>query len=339
MFNAIFAQIILMLTCFSPANDIAPPAQPTQGPGGADYQHESVRQSDFAEEEDGYWLYEPAEPRPEKAPVIVFTHGYGAYNPMIYGGWIKHLVRKGNIVIFPRYQKNLWVPAPDFFVGNAAKGIRDALIQLDTGDHVKPVLEGLSLVGHSYGGVISANLAVNFDTLGIPKPVSVFLCSPGSGPFSGGVLDSYEAMPSDMQLLMMVSENDHVVGDRLANHIFKTATQVEKRNLIRQYEDTHGKPKIQAGHNESYYLDKELDSGLRNMSARRALKVASKDAVDYYAYWKLYDALLDCSRNSQSCHIAFGNSLQQRFMGYWSDGTAVRELEVETPNTVLSEKH
>ncbi|MEZ4892408.1 MAG: hypothetical protein R2778_05270 [Saprospiraceae bacterium] len=54
---------------------------------------------------DGYWLFEPADPKPDSAEVVVFLHGYGAYNPMAYGKWIKHLVAKGNIVIYPRYQK------------------------------------------------------------------------------------------------------------------------------------------------------------------------------------------------------------------------------------------
>ena len=96
------------------------PIQPLCSPENPAYAHDSLIIHNFAENPDGYWLYEPACPTPEQANVVVFMHGYGAYNPMIYGAWIKHLVLNGNIVIFPRYQKNLFSPSTDKFVENAA---------------------------------------------------------------------------------------------------------------------------------------------------------------------------------------------------------------------------
>ena len=86
------------------------------GPGGADYRCEEVKMYDFARKPYGYWLFEPAgEGRPDSAQVVVLIHGYGALNPLIYGDWIKHLVRKGHIVIYPRYQRNLFFPRPPRF--------------------------------------------------------------------------------------------------------------------------------------------------------------------------------------------------------------------------------
>ncbi|MEM9921124.1 MAG: alpha/beta hydrolase [Bacteroidota bacterium] len=313
------------------ASDIHPPAQPEKGPGGAVYQSRDVVFTDRSQEVDGYWLYEPDNPRMDSAHVIVFVHGYGAMNPMIYGGWIKHLVRKGNIVIFPRYQKNLFSPPPEDFPYNTAKAIKDALAFLDTTDHIKPITRHLTLVGHSYGGVISANLAVNYDDLGIPKPKAIFLCTPGSGPFKGAVLPDYGGLPEDLKLLVMVSDRDRVVGDKFGLRVFNTAPQVATRNFIRQYPDKHGDPNIDASHSEPYFLDEEFDSGLRNITARRALYIGKKNAVDYFGYWKLLDAMIDCQRAGTHCEFAFGNTEEQRYMGQWSDGTAVRELEVTLP--------
>ena len=96
-----------------------------------EYHHQSVDFQDFAQKADGYWLFEPAAPKPDSAHVIVFVHGYGGYNPMIYGKWIQHLVRQGNIVIYPRYQKNLHSPRPRKFSTNVSQAIRDALIELE----------------------------------------------------------------------------------------------------------------------------------------------------------------------------------------------------------------
>ncbi len=321
--------VLLSQVCFSQV--ILPPDQPESGPGGSTYLHDSLVIYNFAENPDGYWLYEPSCPKPEQANVVVFLHGYGAYNPMIYGAWIKHLVLKGNIVVFPRYQKNLFSPSPDKFAKNAAKGIRDAINELSKGDHVKPVVDKISLVGHSYGGVISANLSVNYKQLNIPYPHAVMLCSPGSGPFRGGLLKNYSEIPSETKLLVLVSEDDRTVGDKVGNLVFETAINVKNRNLLRQFRDFHGNPVLTAGHNESYAIDEFFDSGVRNVSTKRAEKKGRTNAIDYYGYWKLFDALLDCARNGTNCNIAFGNTPEQRSLGEWSDGTSIKTFEVNVP--------
>lgn len=314
------------------AQDILAPSQPEFGPGGAAYAHDSIIIHNFAENPDGYWLYEPACPSPEKANVVVFMHGHSAYNPMIYGAWIKHLVLKGNIVIFPRYQKSMFSPSPDKFVENTAKGIQDALNELQTGNHVKPILTTISMVGHSYGGVISANLAVNYEKYNLPYPNVIMLCSPGSGPFRGGLLDDYSEIPSATKLLVIVSDDDKTVGDKIGKLVYETAVNVKSRNLLRQFEDNYGEKEITAGHNESYALDPYFDSGMRNVSTKRAEKFGTIDAMDYNGYWKLFDAMLDCERSNENCNVAFGNTHEQRYLGKWSDGTAIREFTVKIPD-------
>ena len=44
-------------------------------------------------------------------PVVVFVHGLFATDPDTYGAWIRHLVRDGNVVIYPAYQGALTPPA------------------------------------------------------------------------------------------------------------------------------------------------------------------------------------------------------------------------------------
>lgn len=323
--------LLLLWICFFPVSKPSGPGQPEEGPGSPDYTHAAVKMSGFAGEADGYWLFEPDSPRPDSAPVVVFHHGYGAINPMIYGGWLRHIVQQGNIVIYPRYQNNLFSPSSKKFAANASAAIRDALAELRSGDHVRPSEGGLILAGHSYGGAISAYLGVNYETLGIPRPEGILLASPGTGPLNGARLDSYEAMPEDVRLLVMVSVNDHVVGDELGRVIFETAIHTPQRNLIVQHPDGHGDPALSAGHNESYALDSAFDAGIHNLSYRRAMGVAKLDATDYYGYWKLLDALMACVRSGENCEVAFGNTDTQRYMGRWSDGEMVRELEVVLP--------
>lgn len=313
------------------AAPIVQPSQPTEGPGGAAYLHEEVIFQDYADKPYGYWLFEPASPRPDSAHVLVFVHGYGGYNPMIYGKWIKHLVRRGNIVIFPRYQKDLFFPRPPRFAKNVARAIRDALDELQKEEHVKPITDQLLFAGHSYGGIISAKLAVQFDKFAIPQPKGLLLCAPGTGPLTGGRLRSYKAMPADTKIVIVVSENDEVVGEKMAKRIHRTAIHTPNRDLLYLSKDQHGDPAIKASHNQSYSLDLAFDSGKRNFTAKRALRLARFDVVDHHAYWKILDAMADCIRAGTNCDIAIGGTPAQLAMGTWSDGQAITPLKVYVP--------
>lgn len=310
---------------------VKPPVQPANGPGGAEYVCDSVWFQDYAAEPDGYWLFEPVEPKPDSAHVVVFNHGYGGYNPMIYGQWIRHLVRKGNIVIYPRYQKNVVSPRPDKFAKNTAKGIQDAIQKLNEEGHVKPILTNMAMIGHSYGGVVSADLAINFEKYQIPKPQVVMLCAPGSGKLKKGRLDSYGEMPPDISLLIITHEGDWVVGEEFAHKVFREATAVERKFLLHQMPDEHGLPNIMADHNESYSLDMAFDGGARNYTSKKAIRTATVDAVDFNGYWKLFDAMLDCDRNSKNCEVAFGGTPAQLSLGEWSDGQPIRPFELRQP--------
>jgi acetyl esterase/lipase len=313
-------------------NRITGPEQASQGPGGSDYLFDSIAIYDYAQEPDGFYLYLPKAEGLQELPLVVFIHGYGAYNPMIYGKWIKHLVRKGNAVVFPRYQKNLFSPASEDFIPNTVTAIQDAIQIMDSVHHVKPLLDNFAITGHSYGGVIAAGMTAAYADYGIPQPKAVLLCSPGSGPFKGGVLENYEGIPSDTKLVSMVSENDEIVGDKIGTRVFETAIHTPNRNLIRQYVDGYGITNpIRAGHNECYSIDEELDNGIRNATAKRALRISELNALDYNGYWKIFDALMACSERETFCEMALGGNPAQKSLGHWSDGREIRQLEVVLP--------
>ena len=150
----LFAGILVCFGFWTTSSGL--PEQPSNGPGGAMYIVDSVVMEDFAKKPQGYWIFRPDQVTTAFKELIVFNHGYGAYNPMIYGAWLKHLVRRGNIIVFPRYQRNVVSPSPKKFIGNAAKGIKDAIVDLRERELLTNEEFHLSLVGHSYGGVISA---------------------------------------------------------------------------------------------------------------------------------------------------------------------------------------
>jgi pimeloyl-ACP methyl ester carboxylesterase len=306
--------------------------QPLTGPGGAEYTHQSVAFYDAATRADGYWLFEPTDPRPDSAEVVVFLHGYGAYNPMAYGKWIKHLVAKGNIVIYPRYQKNLVWPRPNGFPDNAAKGIRDALSLLRKEGHVKPLIEKVTYIGHSYGGVTAAYLGTRWEKMRVPKPSAMLLCEPGSGPFKGARLTDYSALPADLNLLVVVGEDDYVVGGEFGALVFQTAVNTPNRNLVVQRRDTSAQGHwVLATHSEPYAYDLDFDTGLRNYTARRVFNTAVLNEVDFNCYWKFADALMAYTRHGRDREFVFGGTPQQRYLGHWPDGRPMRLMDVILP--------
>jgi len=318
---------LLFWACLSSCNasdDIYGPAQPRKGPGGSDYQHAKVRITDRAEGANGYWVFEPAKPTPDSADVVVMNHGWGAYNPASYGGWIRHIVRKGSIVIYTRYQYSM-ATLPRYFNQNAATAISNALELLKNGDHVYPLENRLVMAGHSFGGLITANLTILADSFQIPEPCAVMICQPGG--IMGGRLDSYEAFPANIPLLMIVGADDNIASDRLARPLFQQA-QSNRKNYIVHHPDKNADTEITASHGEILSVFDRYNSGHGNPVIWRARWASQTNAVDYFCYWKLFDALKACALADHYCNYAFGNTEEQRYMGQWSDGTPVKELTV-----------
>ena len=124
-------------------------------------------------------------PKESSGPLnlVTFVHGFGALNPVVYGGWIEHLTQNGNVVVFARYQESMFSTPTTDFVPNTVNAIIEARKVLDERG-VEYDKERIDLIGHSYGGVIIGNIAANHTDYGLPQPGIALLCEPGSGPRS-----------------------------------------------------------------------------------------------------------------------------------------------------------
>jgi dienelactone hydrolase len=200
-----------------------------------------------------YWLYEPAGPKPESAPVVIFNHGWSAMTPGGYRGWIDHIVRRGNIVIYPRYQASLRTK-PDKFNNNAIAATKDALQRLQTEDgHVRPQLDKVAVVGHSAGGQISAGMAARAASVGLPPLKAVMCVEPGKswGPKMMQIpQDSVAPMPASTLLLTVIGDKDTIVKDIDGKRIINETVLVppENKNLVQVISDDHGSPALKATH-------------------------------------------------------------------------------------------
>jgi pimeloyl-ACP methyl ester carboxylesterase len=292
-----------------------PPEQPSTGPGGSNYSHEGVRQSQCGWGGHQFWIFEPTNPTPTSAPLIVFNHGWSAFFPSAYQAWIEHLVKRGNIVVYPRYQLG-YVIGVRYATSNAIQVVKKAITILQSDDHVQPDLDKFAIVGHSLGGGITAEMAVLAEQNGLPFPKAVMPVQPFIR--SDTMMKNFHAIPATTLLLVVVGEDDTIVGDYSGKLIFSSSDQIpfDQKDFIIQRTDRYGSPALIADHFAPICIPN--DSWV--------------DAMDYYSTWKLFDALTDYAFYGTNHDFCLGNTPEQRFMGYWSDGTAVKELTVtDTP--------
>lgn len=240
------------IACASDAT-ATPPAPPKLGPGSTHYVCASKKMWMMGEGDKQYWVFEPAAPAPNSAPVIIFNHGWSAMEPGPYEGWVDHLVRRGNIVIYPRYQASLTTRA-DLFVESAAKATKDALARLTSEPgHVRPQLDKLAAVGHSAGGMVAAGLAAVGQSMGLPQMKAVMCVEPGKswGPPRLAIpLADVSKIPASTLLLTVAGEHDMVARDIDARRIYEEARSVPKanKNFVMLLTDDHGSPPLTASH-------------------------------------------------------------------------------------------
>jgi pimeloyl-ACP methyl ester carboxylesterase len=338
------AAIVLAAGVLSPATP-APPGQPSHGPGGSAYIHDGIRITRLGVGAEEVHVFEPADPTPPTAPVVVFGHGWGAVDPDIYGAWIAHIVRRGSTVIYPRYQADLRTPVRHF-TSHALGAVRRGLEVLGSAGHVRPHESGLVFVGHSMGGLVAANLAVRAAQGELPPPLALMAVEPGkTWPEASPIafeLDDLSLLPPAMLLVAVVGNDDDLVFEIDARRIYSGASAVprENKSYVRLLSDDHGAPALVADHRAptapGVLIDGHLlpgwlrgDAVLELQFGRRGPMVV--DALDYYGTWKLLDGLVDAVFHGVHREYALGNTPEQRFTGLWSDRVPVRELHVEEP--------
>ncbi len=306
-----------------------PPGQPEKGPGGAEYRHAKVTEWDRGKGDLQYWVFEPDEPKPEKAPLVVFLHGWGGMLPAPYRAWIDHLVRRGNIVVYPRYQGTLLSSAKKFD-RNVYAALHSALDALAEEGHVHPDLERVAVVGHSFGGSITVNYAASAEREKLPAPKTIMVIQPGNGSnlFMKMAIEDLSSIPKGTLALVVAGEDDTVVGTETAVRYFNEMTSIppENKDYILLRTDEHGEPALRATH--------FAPCCPRPGEKREFLNIAGSlidggamgvDAFDWRGTWRWFDALRDAAFEGKNREQALGNTPEQRDLGAWSDGTRVRE--------------
>jgi acetyl esterase/lipase len=233
--------------------------------------------------------------------------------------------------------------------------VKDAIAELQKPGHVKPRLDRFAVVGHSAGGNISASMAGLASSSGLPRPGAVMCIQPGKTWTASErikiPIEGLDTIATETLLLCVTGEEDRVARDVDAKKIFYGASRVPAANkdFVILRSDDHGEPALKASHFAPAAPNRSYDSGeasarpesgplmtkireRRSQGGEEYPDLASQgqgvDALDTRGLWKLFDALCDAAFFGKNREVALGNTPEQRFMGCWSDGRPVTELEV-----------
>ena len=162
-------------------------------------------------------------PAPADPPVVVFLHGWGLTRVADYRGWLRHLAKRGNVVIFPRYQLNEGSD-PGRARVDALAGVRSALRRF-------PASGPMVVAGHSAGGALAADYAAVSDRARLPRPRAVFSVYPGRAilGYPGGIpAANLRAIAPDTRLVVMAGAGDTIVGQAPARELVRQAGAIPR---------------------------------------------------------------------------------------------------------------
>ena len=176
--------------------------------GGAHYPGHATVLGPIGKGPRGVWVFRPAG-RPRN--VVVFFHGQGGpaeTNPEGHRPWIDHLVARGSIVIYPRWELDYEAdPIP-----YVAAGVRVAVKRVPVAG--LPVLA----LGYSRGGAVAIEYAAVSGLEGLPVPDRVLSVFPAG--------EGNERTPVDLRplrhstrLLMLLGDHDTVVDGAGARYL------------------------------------------------------------------------------------------------------------------------
>ncbi|WP_162927004.1 T9SS type A sorting domain-containing protein [Flavobacterium psychrotrophum] len=244
-------------------------------------------------------IYHPADVT-TPVPTIFYSHAYGGNDPENIIGVLNFIASKGYAVVFVPYQTLATVTVPERYA-NLAAGFRKA-----THDYPNIIdTTKVGFLGHSFGGAASFGISHELFTIDEWGQNGRFIYALAQWYAYNLSPDDLTSYPENTKVLFEIfnddSYNDHRMAADIFNHI--TVPGSEKDFLLVPSSTVNG-----------YTYSSEHN--LPNTSA-------AFDALDYYAYYRLLDALIDYSFNGNTAGkdvaLGHGSTAQVSMPGTMAD--------------------
>lgn len=218
-------------------------------------------------------------------PTLFYSHAYGGNNPLHIIGLLNFVAKKGYAIVFVPYQTT-GVSVENRYE-NLLAGFRKAA--RDYPDIIDTTRVGF--MGHSFGGGATIGTAYACFTENNWGQNGRYL-HPSAPWYSYNITQSeLQSFPADTKLLMEVYDDDSVNDHRMAIDIFSHINiSTDEKDFIVVKSTTYNGYDYTTGHD-------------------MPTTYAAFDAMDYYAYYRLIDALCDYTFNGNLAgkDVALGN--------------------------------
>jgi dienelactone hydrolase len=172
------------------------------GGSGTSYPAKPTVEGPLVKGSEGVWLFRPAG-KPKR--MVIFFHGQGGpteTTPANHRAWIDHLVGRGAIVIYPRYETDYSAAVIDA----TTAGVRRATKRLAAGS--LPVLA----LGYSRGGALAVEYAAVARRRNVPVPDAIESVNPVPFGEQARIVDLRPIRPTTI-MAVLVSEKDPYASD------------------------------------------------------------------------------------------------------------------------------
>jgi len=276
-----------------------------------DYKTKEVLVKKFTHQDKIFYLFIPKGVDLNSSPVILLLHGLAPSPPIdykMYSSLIFHEAKRGNIVIFPIYQKNLFSPFwPRDFPSSAKKILKEAILEIKK---IAPEnnFSQFIVIGSSMGGAVATNIFSEE----IPLPKAIILITPGETfPYLpttiyGLPFGDLRNLDLETWFVVLFSQSDRLVLREKVKKKLLQKTKGLNRHMFLIPSDAYGNPPLWSNHLSAFYPPSNLS---------------------YYGYRKIIDATIDCALFNKNCDIVRGENKEALEIGFWSDGRKINQIK------------
>jgi hypothetical protein len=325
--------VTILVLCLSPSfpetiRSTSLPTLPIDSGFGAKGQWETSMDSIVHPkwEDHRIYLFSPKK-MPAPAPVILFCHGIGAENPLVYMQLIRHMVSWGNAVMYSPYPRVDALADPEDAYKTLWSGFEAGMKAWSK----KIDRERIGILGHSFGGGAVPSIA--WRALMQKKWGSqgsfMYIMAPW---YSYNIsFDQLSKFPKSLKLIVETFDDDRTNDPRMAMDLFRSINIPDSsRCFIKLYGDTSGDKKfvLLAGH--------DAPEGTYAYGW-------NVNAIDYYGIYRPLHALsvYAFTHDSLAGNMALGRGQNRTFMGLWNwSGAPVKPMHAgDAPDVGYPEAH